>query len=273
MNTLTAAYVAGLIDGEGCLYLSPNKRKDKTRSLGFTAMLDVGMTRNAKALLNQCQKQYGGSVNRTRRATERWDEAWAWRLQGIAVGALLEDIEHHMVIKREHAQIISLALSVQRSLIPPGQQRARWTEETSEQVMGLRLRIMELNRKGPSQPLKKEPLALLVDGQFVTPQRDLFGSLSSEPFTGPWPPAGMMSHGVVWTVSSSVWPKDAAVCSLSAILEENVHPKYSLSPKACRGILRRAARRGRELPRALYHALSAASGAETTPEQTRERPS
>lgn len=42
---------------------------------------------------------------------------------------------------------------------------------------------------------------------------------------------------------------------LSDILETNPDPKYNLSPKACQGILNRAARRGKELPEMLRAAL------------------
>ena len=42
---------------------------------------------------------------------------------------------------------------------------------------------------------------------------------------------------------------------LSQILEDSPHPKYSLSAKACQGILRRAERRGKELPPILKNAL------------------
>lgn len=42
---------------------------------------------------------------------------------------------------------------------------------------------------------------------------------------------------------------------LSQILEDKVHPKYFLSAKACRGVLRRAERRGKELPTELKQAL------------------
>ncbi len=46
--------------------------------------------------------------------------------------------------------------------------------------------------------------------------------------------------------------------SLSAILESgDLDRRYFLSPKACKGILRRAAKRGKELPQALRHALEA----------------
>ena len=42
---------------------------------------------------------------------------------------------------------------------------------------------------------------------------------------------------------------------LSQILEENADPKYRLSAKACQGILNRAERRGKELPKELKEAL------------------
>ena len=42
---------------------------------------------------------------------------------------------------------------------------------------------------------------------------------------------------------------------LSQILEDNPHPKYCLSAKACRGILNRASRRGKQLPPMLKQAL------------------
>jgi hypothetical protein len=51
------------------------------------------------------------------------------------------------------------------------------------------------------------------------------------------------------------WHSAAAVCSLSEVLETEVAQKYFLSPKACRGILRRAEKRERELPQSLKQAL------------------
>ena len=49
--------------------------------------------------------------------------------------------------------------------------------------------------------------------------------------------------------------------NLSTVLEnEPVHQKYSLSQKACQGILRRAERRGKALPEPLREALQAVAG-------------
>ena len=50
-------------------------------------------------------------------------------------------------------------------------------------------------------------------------------------------------------------PNEESVSLLSQILEGNPHPKYFLSEKACRGILTRAARRGKPLPDLLRTAL------------------
>ncbi len=42
---------------------------------------------------------------------------------------------------------------------------------------------------------------------------------------------------------------------LSSILMDHVPERFSLSPKACQGILRRAQKRGKELPEVLRKAL------------------
>ena len=60
--------------------------------------------------------------------------------------------------------------------------------------------------------------------------------------------------------------RDADVSSLSEVLEMNAPEKYSLSAKACRGIQRRAEKRGKVLPNMLMEALMEvvrSSGAET----------
>lgn len=57
------------------------------------------------------------------------------------------------------------------------------------------------------------------------------------------------------TLSIGESPSAARESTLSQILEANVPEKYFLSAKACAGILRRAERRGKELPKMLKDAL------------------
>ena len=55
--------------------------------------------------------------------------------------------------------------------------------------------------------------------------------------------------------SFGAYPREENASRLSQILEDNPHPKYCLSAKACQGILNMAERRGKELPKELKDAL------------------
>ena len=84
-----------------------------------------------------------------------------------------------------------------------------------------------------------------------------------EPSSGCWGNSGMGSPTGFLTLNTSEWPNDAAVCSLSDTLETGDLPqRYFLSPKACAGILRRAEKRGKDLPEQLARALQAAADSE-----------
>jgi hypothetical protein len=64
------------------------------------------------------------------------------------------------------------------------------------------------------------------------------------------------SRGESSTPNISEWPNDADVCSLSQVLETTSIPqRFFLSSRACAGILRRAEKRGKDLPPALKTAL------------------
>jgi hypothetical protein len=65
------------------------------------------------------------------------------------------------------------------------------------------------------------------------------------------------------TLSSSEFHSAAAACLLSDILETGDVPRrFYLSATACRGILRRAEIRGKELPIVLREALQSVAGTE-----------
>ena len=87
------------------------------------------------------------------------------------------------------------------------------------------------------------------------------------PSSGRWSSWGMGSRTGFWTLNGCEHngihaPSRSAgdVCSLSDVLETQPVPqRFSLSAKACSGILRRAERRGKALPPMLKQALLAAS--------------
>ena len=74
-----------------------------------------------------------------------------------------------------------------------------------------------------------------------------------------WSNSGMAFRGEYLMLNTLESPNAAVESSLSDILEttgEHLR-KYSLSPKAAEGILRRASRRGKKLPEQLQKALEA----------------
>lgn len=265
-NATAAAYAAGLVDGEGCIWIS-------RKGLAYSAMVQVGMTLKAKPMLERMQREWGGSLNKTREATDRWASAWMWDLAGTAAEPFLRAVLPHLRMKAEQARLALTVQAIRTSLLN-GRTKAYWTKEAAEKAALLKARCQELNRRGPTAPgTIPDILALRVGGQWLLVQAELFDAMPSERSSLRWPLSGTMFNGVASMHSSSASPNAASVCSLSAILEPRVPPKYYLSPKACAGILRRAAKRGRELPPALLAALSAASAEETTPEHRKARPS
>lgn len=83
------------------------------------------------------------------------------------------------------------------------------------------------------------------------------------PCSGAWQNSGMGMPIGCWTLNTPEHmsfpeqsPSDGAVCSLWDILETGDVPRrFFLTAKACAGILRRAEKRGKELPEALRVAL------------------
>lgn len=76
--------------------------------------------------------------------------------------------------------------------------------------------------------------------------------------------AFLQTHsGFVRGVISSNKPNQQV--TLSEILESETSEKYFLSPKACLGILRRAAKRGKVLPAMLAEALRSVVGTAARP--------
>lgn len=74
--------------------------------------------------------------------------------------------------------------------------------------------------------------------------------------------------GELTTRNTGECPNAVVVSRLSQILEETPHPKYNLTPKACQGILRRAERRGKDLPKLLKAVLIRQSQGSSPQERT-----
>lgn len=61
--------------------------------------------------------------------------------------------------------------------------------------------------------------------------------------------------GECWTPNTGESPSVVRESTLSQILEDNAPERYSLSARACLGILKRAEKRGKKIPALLWEAL------------------
>ena len=101
------------------------------------------------------------------------------------------------------------------------------------------------------------------DGKLTRPQTDgeVSESSNSRPDVSGWRGGCLTCSIAEWTAFRERYHNAETVCSLSDILETGDVPrKYFLSQKACLGILRRAEKRGKELPKVLEDALRTQAG-------------
>ena len=97
------AYVAGFIDGEGCVHGHWAMARGSKVKIG-TARLTVGST-NLDVLLF-CQKLFGGSISKRDIPRPRATKvSWAWCIGSQATVRCLEMILPYLIVKRPEAEV------------------------------------------------------------------------------------------------------------------------------------------------------------------------
>lgn len=151
MNT-DAAYVAGLIDGEGCIHIEKSKQTYRVRAT-------LGMTEPALPLLEEMRGRWGGVLRQQRPETDRWAAAWQWYVWGDVATSLLRHVLPYLRLKRQQAEI-GLAVEATRDALPRRRNGdARWDEESREACEALKQRMHRLNQKGPRAPARSAEVA------------------------------------------------------------------------------------------------------------------
>lgn len=112
----------------------------------------------------------------------------------------------------------------------------------------------------------KKPAELRTVPYLYLDLREGYGNL-----LGPYWEINSHLLGEYMTLNTGPAPHSVGnVSSLSQILEDAPHPKYYLSKTACLGILRRARKRGKELPSVLKRALEIQSEIQPIPKAQAE---
>jgi hypothetical protein len=141
MNT-NHAYVAGLIDGEGCIHL------DVTGGV-YSPRVTVGMTYPALHLLEALKAEWGGTLYQMRRATATWAAAWTWHLTGYRAMNLLITIRPYLRLKTVQAECAIQVGMIREALPKRANGQAKWTPEARAACAAIKARMHAMNAKGP----------------------------------------------------------------------------------------------------------------------------
>lgn len=163
-----------------------------------------------------------------------------------------------------------------RSASPESAAVSEMTGETSASPSAAWLTTLPLNGScGKMSPESYLRRIMRLDASWalfaeLTPPSSLQGEGGSTPIAVWWPDPKEPWRGGCLTPNGTEYPSDENVCLswLWQVLETGPVPtRYYLSANACRGILRRAERRGKKLPEMLEAALRAriGMGDESTP--------
>ena len=92
----TYAYLAGIVDGEGTIWLA--KRSDRP---SLKPTIKVNMTE--RAVLDLLQKTFGGTVRLRPRAKPHYKDQWIWGVTNNMARKCIESLLPHLIVKRASA--------------------------------------------------------------------------------------------------------------------------------------------------------------------------
>ncbi len=90
------AYIAGLIDGEGCIRIHKNNGGHD---------MHVVINQNDGRILDYCLGVFGGKIYRNPDASCRTSELWKWIISGEKAAAMLKKVLPFLIRKKKEAEV------------------------------------------------------------------------------------------------------------------------------------------------------------------------
>ena len=101
MKRLSWKYIAGLIDGEGCLDVQV------TKGVYVRPRVRIGMTKSSMMLLDMLKTNHGGYLTYRESKNDNWEDSVCWELCGYSqVMPFLRNIANHLYVKHEQARFL-----------------------------------------------------------------------------------------------------------------------------------------------------------------------
>jgi len=147
MKNTDKAYLAGIIDGEGCISVAGRKSGSR-RGRYLTPTLQVTNTR--RELLDWLYERYGGGIYAHMRTIQRGRKpCWLWSCAGQKALKAIRDARPYMLLKCEQADILLVMKRYStRGRDRIGRIKASMTEREFAENDNVVARMRALNKRG-----------------------------------------------------------------------------------------------------------------------------
>lgn len=105
MKRLSWKYIAGLVDGEGCIDARFYKNKKMNNSITITPRIRITLAEGSKFVLEMLKVNHGGWLHFRDSGSSKWQNSYTWQLQGPKIRPFLQNIVNHMYLKKEQARL------------------------------------------------------------------------------------------------------------------------------------------------------------------------
>jgi len=99
---MTLEYLAGLIDGEGCIVRRPFRNGRGEFYVSTRLIVVQSEKNNGKELIEELKRNFGGNISSTQRG--KYARVWRWTLTGKGADNLIAMIQPSLIVKRQKAQ-------------------------------------------------------------------------------------------------------------------------------------------------------------------------
>jgi len=106
MKRLSWKYIAGLIDGEGCLDFQQITNKNYPGRKYLTPRVRLTFATPGLQVLEMMQANHGGSLNHRTVDNPNWNDSATWQIQGRKVRPFIQNIVNHLIIKKEQGKFL-----------------------------------------------------------------------------------------------------------------------------------------------------------------------
>lgn len=108
MKRLSWKYIAGFIDGEGCIDLQISSYKGDQYRTGIyiRPRLRICLAAVGKEVLDIMQTNFGGNMSLRKSKNSNWNDSYCWSLDGYKLACpFIRNIKNHLIIKKEQAEL------------------------------------------------------------------------------------------------------------------------------------------------------------------------